>query len=126
MRDLRVPPANRLEALSGEIMTESEKIMRHRIARTVFVVGCILAVIAYRLFEPAVYPLYVITFPSCLFLAVAPLDSAFDAFAVLIFSSWLNGHLLGWLIWRFARIRKRRDLRNELCSSHEEECGCRD
>ena len=90
-------------------MTESGRTMRHRIAQVVFITGMILALLSFRVGLPPV-PLFVIAFPSWLLLFATPGYpelTEFEYFVVFSFASWLNGHLLGWLIWRFATIHKR-------------------
>ena len=93
-------------------MTDADRAMRRRIAFTVFAMGTVLALVSCRLgLTFPLYALWVIAFPSWFLLFVTPGYpelSAFEHFVVFSFASWLNGHLLGWLIWRFATIKKRR------------------
>jgi hypothetical protein len=91
---------------------ESDKLIRKRVARSVFFIGAVLAVITFRLgLTSASYLLYVIAFPSWLILFASPgypNFSGFEYFAVFTFASWLNGHIIGWIVWRFTATRRRR------------------
>ena len=90
---------------------ESDQLIRKRTARIVFFLGAVLAVITFRLgLNITAILLNVIAFPSWLILFATPGYpdlSGFEYFAVFTFASWLNGHIIGWLVWRFATIRKR-------------------